>query len=486
MRRRAWWATGAGLVLLSLVIVAWAGTRPGFDPYGWLVWGQQTITGSLDTNAAPSWKPLPYLFTVPLALAGHYQVRLWMITSLAVSLSGVVFAGRIADRLVGAPRERRWAGLVAAAFAGLGILGLSDGTQGYSHYLLSAQSDPMIVALCLGAIDCHLSERPRWALALGVLASLGRPEVWPFLALYMAWAWRAVPSMRRLIVAGAFLLVLLWFGIPAITARSPFVAGANALGSGRALHHDKLFGTIRRFLGLHATIVEIIALSVVGVALWRRERTILALAAGVVVWVVLEIAFALHGWPGLPRYMFEAGAVVVVLAAVGVGRLLAVPPAISPLAAWGGIALVVAICAGLVPTALSRARNERKDLRAQRARTTEIDSLGSAITKFGGAALLRTCGAPLTRLEYQTILAWQLRTNVSRVGFEFSPAIRGGEPIVLFTPTRLGWKVRALHQRLPACRRLPRYAQPSARQMRGRAATPGPAAPGRRRRSSSG
>ena len=51
------------------------------------------------------------------------------------------------------------------------------------------------------------------------------------------------------------------------------------------------------------------------------------LAAGVVAWVVLEIAFALHGWPGLPRYMFEAGAVTIVLAAVGVGRLLSEPPA---------------------------------------------------------------------------------------------------------------------------------------------------------------
>ena len=43
-------------------------------------------------------------------------------------------------------------------------------------------------------------------------------------------------------------------------------------------------------------------------------------------WVVVEIAFALHGWPGLPRYMFEAAGVMVVLAGVCVGRLLADPP----------------------------------------------------------------------------------------------------------------------------------------------------------------
>ena len=50
--------------------------------------------------------------------------------------------------------------------------------------------------------------------------------------------------MRRLIVGGAAVLLVLWFGIPALTSRSPFVAGTNALGSGRALHNDKVFGTI--------------------------------------------------------------------------------------------------------------------------------------------------------------------------------------------------------------------------------------------------
>ena len=78
--------TAAALIVISTAILLWARTRPGFDPYGWLVWGHQTVAGNLDTNAAPSWKPLPFLFTVPYGLFGHYQVWLWMITSLAVSL----------------------------------------------------------------------------------------------------------------------------------------------------------------------------------------------------------------------------------------------------------------------------------------------------------------------------------------------------------------------------------------------------------------
>jgi hypothetical protein len=459
MRAHPWWTTAIGITVLSTVIVLLARTRPGFDPYGWLVWGQKTLTLSLDTNAAPSWKPLPYLFTVPFALFGHYQVWLWMIASLAVSLSGVVFAGRIAYRLVGgfeAGPGRRYPAIVAAAFAGVGVLLITDGVQGYWHYLLSAQSDPMIVALCLGAIDMHLSGRPRWAYALGVLASLGRPEVWPFLGVYAIWAWRSIPAMRRLIVGGVLVLLVMWFGIPALTSRSPFVAGTNALGSGRALHNDKVFGTIRRFLDLQAAPYLVIAALTVTIGIWRRNRTLIVLAAGVVAWVVLEIAFALHGWPGLPRYMFEAGAVTIVLAAVGVGWLLSEPARLSRAAAWGGIALVVVICGTLVPSTLSRARVEHKDLLAQQKRTTEIGRLAATVSAFGGAARLRACGEPLTRLEYQTILAWQLRVNVSAVGFKYGQAIAHGNPLVLVTPhSNGGWTVQGVHQVAPSCRSLP-------------------------------
>ena len=57
------------------------------------------------------------------ALFGHYELWLWMITSAAISLSGVIFAGRIAYRLTDAPPERRWAALAAGIFAGLALLG---------------------------------------------------------------------------------------------------------------------------------------------------------------------------------------------------------------------------------------------------------------------------------------------------------------------------------------------------------------------------
>ncbi len=445
-------ATAVGLLVVSLLILLWAKTRPGFDPYGWLVWGRQTVAGNLNTNAAPSWKPLPYLFTAPYGLFGHFQLWLWMVTSLAVSLAGALFAGRIAYRLTASDSDNRYAAYAAAAFAAAGYFGISS----YWHYMLSAQSDPMIVALCLGAIDCHLCGRYRWAFVLAALASLGRPEVWLFLGAYSIWAWLRVPSMRWLIVGALLLVVLLWFGVPALTSRTPFVAASNALGSGRRLRSDRVFGTIGRFLDLNPTVIELTALIAVAIAVVRRDRVTLALAAGVCAWVIVEIAFSLHGWPGLGRYMFEPAAVLIAIAGVGVGRLLADAPRISRAASWGAVALVAVIVLALVPPALSRARDEHRDIRDQRTRTAQLGKLTGVISRLGGPSRFKPCGEPLTRLEYQTILAWNLHVNVATVGYKYGPAIASNRPVVLFTPLPQGsWQVQALHQRLPGCMSLP-------------------------------
>ena len=50
---------------------------------------------------------------------------------------------------------------------------------------------------------------------------------------------------------------------------------------------------------------------------------VLGLCGVVVLWVLTEIGFALHGFPGVPRYLFEAAGLTGVLAGVGVGLLLA-------------------------------------------------------------------------------------------------------------------------------------------------------------------
>ena len=167
------WPLGAvGMLVLATIVMEWARARPGYDPYGWLVWGHLTLHWQLDTNGAPSWKPLPYLFTVPYALFGKHALQLWMITAFAFSLSGLVFAWRVAFWLVDAPPERRYAAYAAGLVAALAVLGIDV----YMHSILSAESDTMIVALCLAAVDCIICRRYRWAFWAWWLAALGGPR----------------------------------------------------------------------------------------------------------------------------------------------------------------------------------------------------------------------------------------------------------------------------------------------------------------------
>jgi hypothetical protein len=190
--RYVWWLVGAGIVVLSGLLILILGTRPGYDPYGWLDWGYQTWRGSLNLGGAPSWKPFTYLFNVPYALFGHFALWIWMLTSVSVALAGAVFGGRIAFKLTAADDQHRYAAWIAAVFAGAFVLGIQD----YFHYVMSVQSDPMLVTFCLAAIDCYLNRRLTWAWWLGAIASLGRPEAWPFVGLYGIWLWVKVPKMR--------------------------------------------------------------------------------------------------------------------------------------------------------------------------------------------------------------------------------------------------------------------------------------------------
>ncbi len=442
VRQYPWWTAAAALVVVSVALVLYARTRPGFDPYGWLVWGDQTLHLNLDLGGAPSWKPLPILFTVPYAVFGHYALWLWMFTAVAISLSGAIFAGRIAYKLTGGASESRYAPLAAAVFAGLAVLGLED----YMHYILSVQSDPMIVTFCLAAIDCHLSGRYRWAFAFGVLAALGRPESWPFLGLYAIWAWRTIPSMRWFLYAGLALIPVMWFGIPVLSGNSPFVAGSLALRSPRALHESKVVGTLHRFTELQYLPVQLSAVLAVALALQRRNRVVLALAAGSVVWVIVEIAFALHGWPALPRYVMEPAAVMCVLAGVAVGWVLLEAPRIRRgLPSWVGVPLVALLVVSLVPGALARVRAERKDLRHERARTTTINQLQSTITRLGGYQHIRRCGEPGTDAEFTSVLAWLVKLDVGFVGHRPDVELRQRYPIVLFRPLPNGWSVLPWH-----------------------------------------
>jgi hypothetical protein len=210
-------------------------------------------------------------------------------------------------------------------------------------------------------------------------------------------------------------------------------------------------GTIGRFTELEYLPIWIGVLLTVALAFLRRNRLLLILAAAAVGWVVVEIAFALHGWPGLPRYMFEAAAVAAVIAGVGVGWALADAPRLrSGMPPWAGIPVVVVLVAALIPGALARVRTERTDLRRERARTDQITLLQTAVSALGGYQLVRYCGEPVTRTEFASVLAWVTRLDVGFVGNLPKNEMRHSYPIVVFTPLRGGgWSVVPWHARRP-------------------------------------
>jgi hypothetical protein len=441
--RLAWLIVPAVVILASAAFVVLTKTRPGYDAFGWLVWGRQVLHWNLNTDGAPSWKPVTFLFTLPYALAGRAQPWLWVITAVAVAFSGAVFAGRIAYRLTGPCPQRRYAPIVAAAVAGIGVLGLN----GYAQLLLIANSDPMIVTFCLAAIDSHLSGRRKLAFAMLVLAALGRPEAWAFAGLYALWAWRALPSMRLLAVVGLALIPALWFSIPALTSKSWFISGDLALNAHTMIHGSKIIGVISRLRSLSGLPMQLAAVFAVALALARRDRTSLMLAGAAVLWVAIEIAFAWHGWSAVPRYLIEPAAVMVVLAGGAVGRVLAYTPRHATMLRWAGPVAVLALIVSLTPYARDDVRITHAQIIKQASDATRLSRLQSVIAREGGAARILACGQPVTFVGFQSTLAWELGMNVGNVGYKPGRSIDLGTPIVVFRPQPLGWSVTPYHMR---------------------------------------
>jgi hypothetical protein len=91
---------------------------------------------------------------------------------------------------------------------------------------------------------------------------------------------------------------------------------------------NKIVGVLSRLRGLYEPPIQLVV--AFALVLVRRDRVWLTLAGAAVLWVVIEIAFAYHGWSAVPRYLMEPAAGLVVLGAGAVGRVLAYDPQ-----AWG-------------------------------------------------------------------------------------------------------------------------------------------------------
>jgi hypothetical protein len=425
----------AACVALSLASLALP-SEPSFDPWAWIVWGRELLLFDLDTTGGPSWKPLPVLFTAAFApfsaIDGGLPAALWLVVARTGALLSIVLAFRVARRLAG---PGRWTGIGAGAVA---ALALAFAPQ-WLRYAAHGNEVPMAVALMLWGVERELDGRRAQALVAVFLACLLRPEVFPFLALYGAWLWRAEPGLRRLTAALAVVLPALWLLPDWIGSGDPFGAGRKASSEPRwslSVRDQPWLAALERTHRITGLPLELGALGAALFALRRRDRTVLALFAVAVAWVVLVVAMTEAGFSGSTRYFVPA----VVIASILTGLVIAWSvEAIARLGSSAGASLrpyagrSTAIGAGLVAAAsVAYASGPWIDKRVgQLERQIELSgelaalqaALPEALERAGGADRVVAAGPPSVNRAFQTRLAWE--THLPVLDVESSGSGRG-------------------------------------------------------------
>ena len=450
-----WWVWPlvlAAVIAASIWFVHWSGMRPSFDPFGWLTWGHQLLYGRLDLNAAPSWKPLTIIFTLPFSLFGGTSVSMWSVTSTAGTLLMGVFAARIVYRLTDDVRARpdagRWviaAAWIGALFAGIGVLGMA----GLPKLTYIANSDQLNTALVLAAIDAHLSRRPRLAYLTLFLASLGRPEVWALSGVYGLWLIWKVPGTRILVVGGWVLIIAAWYVPDYVWANSINEASKLDLNKASACTGNSVVCVIRRWgPNLYAWPMGVAALIGLVAALVSRNRRVLLLLGTVAVWLIVEIAFAYKGLSAVSRYLMESTAVMVVVAGWGIAELLSGLPGVlrrAPVRAVQivGVLVLLGLLVGFEPSAHVRLYKWRDGADHARAEGRVNVNMSRAVAAAGGPAHILACGRPAALNQHQSQLAWALNLNDANVLFNPPLLKRLHTNFVLFTQAGQRWTVKA-------------------------------------------
>jgi hypothetical protein len=462
-----WWAwllVGAAVIGGAVAIVLGTGMTPSFDAYGWLTWGHQLLYGNLNLNAAPSWKPLMIIATLPLALFGSAAPQLLAIVTTIGTLAMAPFAARIVLRLVLEDRDtpirtRRLtvAVWVGALFAAVGVLGLQGHDvpnnfgppQSLWQLTFIADSDPLCAAIVLAAFDAHLSRRPKLAYVLLFFAGLNRPEAWPLLFLYGIYLLWRVPSARALVIGGWILTLVAWYLPTALAAKSIFQASKLDQGKASTIRGEPVLPVLQRWVTFYEWPMQAAALLGMALGLLRRDRRVLLITGAVAVWLLVEMAFALHGFSSVARYMIEPAALMVVLAGYGIARALAGP---APQAHGHGSRSATGVLGALVALGLIVGVAFFLHLRESRVRdrVSGVHNYGvvkhhlsEAVARAGGAKAILACGPPAALNQYQTQLAWTLGLNGNQVLFNPPFLEQHHLRMVLFTQTGLnGWTLR--------------------------------------------
>jgi hypothetical protein len=430
-RGRSWSASLAGhartpLFLSTVLCVALAAlsaavlpTVPSYDPWSWIVWGREVSDPHLSflVSGGPSWKPLPFIFTTIWGLFGGAAPTLWVLTARVGGLLGLVFAWRLASRLLGGG----WAGAVAGGLAVVAVVL----TQDWLYYWLRGTSEVVLIACSLGAVDRLLDGRRAQAFVLGVGASLIRPEWWPFIILYAAWLWLRDPEwrslrMRSFLLAGLLVIPFLWFVPPWVGSGQPFLAATHAAKYNGHLGAHRLRAVIGRGIDLQILPALIAAAVAVALGWWReRDRLLVAMAAAIIVWWVVVIGMTLDGYPGLERFFLPAAALTCVLGGVGIMRLALLAGGVLKryrLLVVAATALV--LVAVSIPFITKRFAEARAAGPAASTAVRTLAHLDAAVAAVGGHRGVFPCKTSFAAVNHgvQTALAWKLHVTLERVG----------------------------------------------------------------------
>jgi hypothetical protein len=382
---------------------------PVYDPWAWMVWGRELMQGGFETAAGPSWKPLPVLIDAPLSLLGGAAPDAWLLIARAGWLCAPLLAGLLAARLAGEETARwRWVG--AAVAAGSVALTADSFTPPLRQFT-GGLSEPLLVALVLGAVWAALDERPGWVLGLGTAAALLRPEVWPFLALWAFYATRGRLRLRTTAIVVAVLVPLAWFVPDIVGAGNPLEGGETAHGGGI----EPLDG----LAVLGRALAAPLAAAWIGLAfLICRERDDLdpplkILLAGAAAWILLVAVMAIAGFAGLPRFLAPATAVIAILGGIGLART----------AATGALREIVAIALVIALAGFAwRAAQVPRDVEVVERQTASIDHLFDLVDTTGPEQLLECQDrVRMTHVREQTALAWKLEEPIAKVLIRYRP-----------------------------------------------------------------
>jgi hypothetical protein len=249
-----------------------------------------------------------------------------------------------------------------------------------------------------------------------VAGGLLRPELWPFLLAYGLWLMWREPRRRGLVVACGALTLALWFLPEWWGSGDPLRAAARARDpnpDSAAFADDPFLETFRRAELVLMFPVLLGAALGTGVALLRRDRVRLVLAAIAAVLMVAVAAMTQAGFAGNLRYVALPAALVCVLAGAGWTDLVRVLAR-----RLGPVAAILGACA-LAWAAFPYVREDREKLQADlevvRNEADLYDQLGPVIERAGGRAAVLRCSPVYASAFEKESVAWALRVSSAQV-----------------------------------------------------------------------